>query len=37
LDRVNKAELRESFEDEPGRTLRDLLSKYGAEAVKLLD
>ena len=37
LDRVSKAELRESFEDEPGRTLRDLLSKYGAEAVKLLD
>jgi predicted DNA-binding transcriptional regulator YafY len=37
LDRVANAALRESFEDEPGRTLRDLLSKYGAEAVRLLD
>lgn len=37
LDRVGNAELREPFEEEPGRTLRDLLSKYGAEAVRLLD
>ena len=37
LDRVGDAELRESFADEPGRTLRDLLAKYGSEAVRLLD
>ena len=37
LDRVNTATLLDRFEDEPGRTLRDLLSQYGAEAVRLLD
>lgn len=37
LDRVSDASLLEPFEDEPGRTLRDLLSQYGPEAVKLLD
>jgi hypothetical protein len=25
------------FDDEPGKTLRDLLTKYGPEAVRLLD
>jgi len=37
LDRVGGATLRDRFEDEPGRTLRDLLSQYGADAVRLLD
>jgi predicted DNA-binding transcriptional regulator YafY len=37
LDRVGEAELLDRFEDEPGRTLRDLLAQYGPEAVKLLD
>jgi predicted DNA-binding transcriptional regulator YafY len=37
LDRVSDAALLEPFEDEPGRTLRDLLTQYGPEAVKLLD
>jgi hypothetical protein len=25
-----------TFEDEPGRTLRDLLARYGPEALKLM-
>jgi predicted DNA-binding transcriptional regulator YafY len=37
LDRIKAATLLDRFEDEPGRTLRDLLSQYGAEAVRLLD
>jgi predicted DNA-binding transcriptional regulator YafY len=37
LDRVKTATLLDRFEDEPGRTLRDLLSQYGAGAVRLLD
>jgi predicted DNA-binding transcriptional regulator YafY len=37
LDRIKPATLRDRFEDEPGRTLRDLLSQYGADAVRLLD
>jgi len=37
LDRVSESTLLDTFEDEPGRTLRDLLSQYGSEAVKLLD
>ena len=37
LDRVKTATLLDRFEDEPGRTLRDLLSQYGAQAVRLLD
>jgi predicted DNA-binding transcriptional regulator YafY len=37
LDRVKTATLLDRFEDEPGRTLRDLLSQYGADAVRLLD
>jgi predicted DNA-binding transcriptional regulator YafY len=37
LDRVKTAAMLDHFEDQPGQTLRDLLSQYGAEAVKLLD
>src|SRR5262245_3118323 len=37
LDRVADAALGDRFEDEPGRTLRDLLAQYGPDAVKLLD
>ena len=37
LDRVGQATLLDRFEEEPGRTLRDLLAQYGPEAVKLLD
>src|SRR5262245_24005617 len=37
LDRVADASLGDRFEEEPGRTLRDMLSQYGPDAVKLLD
>jgi predicted DNA-binding transcriptional regulator YafY len=37
VDRISGPSLGEVFEDEPGRTLRDLLEAYGPEAVKLLD
>jgi predicted DNA-binding transcriptional regulator YafY len=37
LDRVDQATLRDRFEDEPGRTLRDMLTQYGPAAIKLLD
>jgi predicted DNA-binding transcriptional regulator YafY len=37
LDRINEATLGERFEEEPGRTLRDMLQQYGPAAVKLLD
>ena len=37
LDRVGDVALGDAFEDEPGRTLRDLLAQYGSEAVQLLD
>ena len=37
LDRINQATLGDRFEDEPGRTLRDMLTQYGADAVRLLD
>ena len=37
VDRISDASLGAAFEDEPGRTLRDLLNAYGPEAVKLLD
>jgi predicted DNA-binding transcriptional regulator YafY len=37
LDRVASATVLDRFENEPGRTLRDLLSQYGPEAVRLLD
>ncbi len=37
LDRVKHVDLLdETFADEPGRTLRDLLAQYGPEAVQLL-
>jgi len=38
LDRVtNASALDEKFTEEPGRTLRDMLAKYGPEVVRLLD
>jgi predicted DNA-binding transcriptional regulator YafY len=37
LDRVSDATIGDRFEDEAGRTLRDLLAQYGPRAVKLLD
>jgi predicted DNA-binding transcriptional regulator YafY len=37
IDRMSDAALCDEFIDEPGRTLRDLLTQYGPEAVKLLD
>ena len=38
LDRVAASTmLDETFEDEPGRTLRDMLARYGPEAVRLID
>ena len=37
VDRISEPSLGDTFEDEPGRTLRDLLEAYGPEAVKLLD
>jgi predicted DNA-binding transcriptional regulator YafY len=38
LDRVTDASaLDETFADEPGRTLRDMLAQYGPEVVRLLD
>jgi predicted DNA-binding transcriptional regulator YafY len=38
LDRASGSTLLdETFEDEPGKTLRDLMTRYGPEAVRLLD
>lgn len=37
LDRVSSAELSKPFRDEAGKTLRDLLARYGPEAARLLD
>lgn len=37
LDRISEATLRDRFQEEPGRTLRDMLSQYGPAAVRLLD
>jgi predicted DNA-binding transcriptional regulator YafY len=37
LDRIGEATLGDRFEDEPGRTLRDMLQQYGPAAVRLLD
>ena len=38
LDRANElVTLEQTFDEEPGKTLRDLLTRYGPEAVKLLD
>jgi predicted DNA-binding transcriptional regulator YafY len=37
LDRIGAPARTDTFEDEPGRTLRDLLTRYGPEVVKLLD
>ena len=37
LDRIGEATLGEPCEEEPGRTLRDMLAQYGPAAVRLLD
>jgi predicted DNA-binding transcriptional regulator YafY len=38
LDRVAASSmLDETFEDEPGKTLRDMLARYGPDAVRLID
>ena len=38
LDRVAASTMRdETFEDEPGKALRDMLARYGPEAVRLVD
>jgi predicted DNA-binding transcriptional regulator YafY len=37
LDRIHTATIGERFDEEPGRTLRDMLTQYGPAAVKLLD
>jgi predicted DNA-binding transcriptional regulator YafY len=37
LDRISAATLGDHFEEEPGRTLRDMLQQYGPAAVRLLD
>jgi predicted DNA-binding transcriptional regulator YafY len=37
LDRIAEATIGERFEEEAGRTLRDMLQQYGPAAVKLLD
>ena len=37
LDRISEPSIGDAFDDEPGRTLRDLLAQYGPDAVKMLD
>jgi predicted DNA-binding transcriptional regulator YafY len=37
LDRISAATLGDRFEEEPGRTLRDMLQQYGPAALRLLD
>jgi predicted DNA-binding transcriptional regulator YafY len=37
LDRIETASIGERFEDETGRTLRDMLAQYGPAALRLLD
>jgi predicted DNA-binding transcriptional regulator YafY len=37
LDRIREATLGNRFEEEAGRTLRDMLAQYGPAAVRLLD
>jgi predicted DNA-binding transcriptional regulator YafY len=37
LDRVGQATLGDRFEEEAGRTLRDMLAQYGPAAVRLID
>ncbi|MGE0812269.1 MAG: helix-turn-helix transcriptional regulator [Vicinamibacterales bacterium] len=37
LDRIADATLGRAFEDEPGRTLRDMLAAYGPQVVSLVD
>jgi len=37
LDRISEATLGDRFDEEPGCTLRDMLTRYGPAAVQLLD
>ena len=37
LDRIGAATVGERFEEEAGRTLRDMLAQYGEAAVRILD
>ena len=37
LDRISAATLGDRFEEEPGRTLRDMLQQYGPDVVRLLN
>ncbi len=37
LDRVTDPALLDPFDEQPGRTLRDMLGRYGVDAVRLLD
>jgi predicted DNA-binding transcriptional regulator YafY len=37
LDRVAASTMLETFEDEPGKALRDMLARYGPDAVGLID
>lgn len=38
LDRIERfAPMDETFEDEPGRTISDLLARYGPDALKMMD
>ena len=38
LDRVSGAPaIADPFDEEPGKTLRDMLARYGRDAVRLLD
>jgi len=37
LDRIGEASLGDRFDEEPGCTLRDMLTRYGPAALKLLD
>ena len=37
LDRITQATIGDRFEEETGRTLRDMLQQYGPDVVKLLD
>jgi len=37
LDRIREPAILDRFADEPGKTLRDMLTRYGPDAVKLLE
>ena len=37
IDRIGAATLAPAFTDEPGRTLRDMMVRYGEQAVRMLE